>query len=320
MAATAAARFPAERVLLARTKLAYVHLRNLLTDAKRDRTGRVSGYVAITLADELVVLFLRRGEVVCAAERDAKGGRPIAIAQAIARVPTEPEFGEVCFHEASDELLGCVYRSVAEPPAPLPEGADPADGAALLGALRDERFTGVVELDVGGASSFLVFGEGLITRAWFADPAGDASAGERLARLFAAGAGRARVRRWTSAPVLPVQPSPALIAAYQDVMTRLTGELESSGLPSAAARAEEERIRLLGAHPALANFGPEPAETVTDASSLNVAMAAWMIGLIRGAMIDDGRAVEMIRTAARDRRHMLQAAGFLAVLPWTLEW
>ena len=31
-------RFPHERVLLPRTKLAYVHLPNLLSDAKRDRS------------------------------------------------------------------------------------------------------------------------------------------------------------------------------------------------------------------------------------------------------------------------------------------
>ena len=40
-------RYPHKRVLLQRTRLAYVHLRNLLTDAKRDRAARVWGYVAI---------------------------------------------------------------------------------------------------------------------------------------------------------------------------------------------------------------------------------------------------------------------------------
>ena len=54
----AALRFPHERVLLPRTKLAYVHLRNLLTDAKRDRAARVYGYVAIWLPEELVILYL----------------------------------------------------------------------------------------------------------------------------------------------------------------------------------------------------------------------------------------------------------------------
>ena len=48
-------RYPHGRVLLGRTKLAYVHLRNLLTDAKRDRTARVAGYVAIWLLEEFLV-------------------------------------------------------------------------------------------------------------------------------------------------------------------------------------------------------------------------------------------------------------------------
>ena len=49
----AALRFPSTRVLLPRTRLAYIHLRNLLNDAKRDRAARISGYVAVSLPDEL---------------------------------------------------------------------------------------------------------------------------------------------------------------------------------------------------------------------------------------------------------------------------
>jgi hypothetical protein len=59
-----AIRYPAKRVLLQRTRLAYVHLRNLLTDAKRDRSARVSGYVAVWMPEELLVLYLEEGEVV----------------------------------------------------------------------------------------------------------------------------------------------------------------------------------------------------------------------------------------------------------------
>ena len=64
MPIVAGLRFPHSRVLLPRTRLAYVHLRNLLTDAKRDRAARISGYVAIWLPEEFVVLYLQRGEVV----------------------------------------------------------------------------------------------------------------------------------------------------------------------------------------------------------------------------------------------------------------
>jgi hypothetical protein len=54
-------RYPKVRALLPRTRLAYVHLQNLLTDAKRDRAARVFGYVAIWLPDEFLVLYMEEG-------------------------------------------------------------------------------------------------------------------------------------------------------------------------------------------------------------------------------------------------------------------
>src|SRR6188472_1538956 len=105
MAAHAAQlRYPYGRVLLARTKLAYVHLRNLISDAKRDRTARVAGYVAIWLPEEFIVLFLRDGEVVNAVRSTQRGADAVAIATALGRVPAEPEFGEIAFYEAPVEL------------------------------------------------------------------------------------------------------------------------------------------------------------------------------------------------------------------------
>ena len=82
-------RYPHTRVLLPRTRLAYVHLRNLLTDAKRDRAARVSGYVAIWLPDEFLVLYLQRGELVNACLHNGKGFQPIAIGAAVEKVPSD---------------------------------------------------------------------------------------------------------------------------------------------------------------------------------------------------------------------------------------
>ena len=56
--------YPHDRVLLSRTRLAYVHLRNLLTDAKRDRAAKVYGYVTVWLPEELILLYMQEGEVV----------------------------------------------------------------------------------------------------------------------------------------------------------------------------------------------------------------------------------------------------------------
>src|ERR1044071_873655 len=99
----ASLRFPFTRVLLPRTRLAYVHLRNMLTDAKRDRAARISGYVAVWLPEEFVVLYMQRGEVVNATILDKNGSRALAISSALERIPAEPEYGEICFHVAEDE-------------------------------------------------------------------------------------------------------------------------------------------------------------------------------------------------------------------------
>ena len=104
-------RYPCTRVLLPRTRLAYVHLKNLLTDAKRDRGARVSGYVAIWLPEEFLVLYLQRGELVNACLHDGEAFQPIAIGAAVEKVPIEPEYGEICFHEADDEQLACMFAS-----------------------------------------------------------------------------------------------------------------------------------------------------------------------------------------------------------------
>mgnify|MGYP003484574517 FL=1 len=83
-----ALRYPYKRVLLQRTRLAYVHLQNLLTDAKRDRSARVYGYVAVWLPEELITLYLEEGEVVNATTTvDGVAFEPIAISDAVHRVP-----------------------------------------------------------------------------------------------------------------------------------------------------------------------------------------------------------------------------------------
>jgi hypothetical protein len=100
-----ALRFPHTRVLLHRTRLAYIHLRNLLNDAKRDRSARISGCAAISLPEELVILYLIGGEVANATVRDSHGSRAVAIPSALDKVPNEAEYVEICLHEADLEQL-----------------------------------------------------------------------------------------------------------------------------------------------------------------------------------------------------------------------
>src|SRR5690348_10498367 len=131
-ASPSALRFPCSRVLLPRTRLAYVHLRNLLTDAKRDRAARISGFVAISLPDELVTLYLLGGEVVNATVRDRDSAKAIAIASALEKVPPEPEYGEICFSGADDEQLDAMFATQTLPAEPWPSGFAAQDPAALF--------------------------------------------------------------------------------------------------------------------------------------------------------------------------------------------
>src|SRR5207253_8174765 len=57
----------------------------------------VSGFVAIWLPEELVMLYLRHGELVNATVRDARGSQAVSLARALDKVPAEPEYGEISF-------------------------------------------------------------------------------------------------------------------------------------------------------------------------------------------------------------------------------
>src|SRR5215213_7113552 len=163
-------RFPYLRVLLPRTKLAYVHVRNLLTDAKRDRSGRVHGYVAIWLPEELVLLYLRRGELVNAtATPDGERWRPVPIADAVGRVPAEPEYGEICFHEADEGQLAAMYHAQAGPADPWPAGLDPREAKTIFPVLAAATYDGVLQIVAEGAVSYLVFRDGAVAATYLSD-------------------------------------------------------------------------------------------------------------------------------------------------------
>src|SRR5262245_7042292 len=153
-------RYPVGRVLLGRTKLAYVHLRNLISDAKRDRTAKVAGYVAIWLPEEFILLFLREGEVVNAIRVGARGAEAKAIASALARIPSWPEFGEIAFHEAPPEQLVCMYHTLLNPPTAWPAELVAGDPRVLFPHLREQRFTGVVEVVNRDTVNYLLLRDG----------------------------------------------------------------------------------------------------------------------------------------------------------------
>ena len=325
MAAHAAQlRYPSGRVLLGRTKLAYVHLRNLISDAKRDRTARVSGYVAIWLPEEFLLLFLRDGEVVNALRLTPRGAEATAIASALARIPSEPEFGEIAFYEAPVEQLVCMYQTMVHEPMSWPADLVAADPRVLFPHLRATGFTGVLEVVNRDAVSYLVLRDGLIEHTYVTDDGGEGRT-EQLARIFGPPSpkSRTRVRGWPGQLTMPAQAPAALVAAYRELIGRLYSELGSYGVPVPSAVGERVRDALVERHPALRRFahGAKSEDPAQDQDEVTAAVAAWVTDTIREALDgDDETAGRVVKSAARERRHMLHAAGLLSALPWSIEW
>lgn len=314
-------RFPHERVLLPRTKLAYVHLHNLLTDAKRERAARVYGYVAIWLPEEVVLLYLQEGELVNATRLDVRGASVIAIADALDKVPPEPEYGEICFNEADDEQLACMHYAHVVPAEPWPDELNPLDPLALFPFLLATTFDGTVEVTLDGNVNYLIVRDGLVERA-FTSSVHFGEIAEKIDALFHPDSRTARmsVRRFPVPPPLPRQAPPALIQAYRDLVNGLVRTLVERGRDSAPVIAELARQSLASTHTALHSFTTMERtvhDPVVGIEPLTDAVAAWVTEVLWASADLDGAGPErLLRELTHDRRHMLQSAGFFERLPW----
>jgi hypothetical protein len=317
-------RYPCTRVLLPRTRLAYVHLRNLLNDAKRDRSARVSGYVAIWLPEDFLLLYLQRGEVVNATRWDGRTAEVVPIATAIATVPSEPEYGEICFHEADDVQLACMFASQSMPADPWPAELRVADASALFPYLMAVTFDGVLEIQVEGTVNYLLFRDGGVQQAYLAT-AGSGTLVERVSRLFAAEhRSGLTLRRWPGELSLPSQAPPALIQAYRELTAALVQRLVTAGKDGAPAVAEHARMMLLSAHPALEAFSFNTRaqavpmrDPVADSPNLTAAVAALIKEVVWAVVDHDGvPPEELLRELTWERRHLFQSAGLFDRIPW----
>ena len=172
--------------------------------------------------------------------------------------------------------------------------------------------------------NYLMLRDGLIEQTYVVDETGDGRA-EQLSRLFGplSPRPRAKVSQWPSPLVMPAQAPAALVAAYRDLIEKLYGELGSYGVPVPSAVGQRVRDALVERHPPLRRFdsGGKPEDPAEDQDEVTAAVAAWVTDTIREALDgDDEAAANVVKVAARDRRHMLHAAGFLSRLPWAIEW
>lgn len=312
--------FPHQRVLLARTRLAYVHLQNLLSDAKRDRAARVFGYVAVWLPEELLVLYLQEGELVAATTtRDGLTYTALALRDALRRVPTAAEYGEICFHEVDDEQLACMYVAQTSAPIAWPVELRVHDGTSVLAHLLAAMFDGVLEIAIDGALHYVTFRNGLPRRVFSPSVATTGSVVEQVRALWAGG-GVLRVRRWGVPEPVPVQASPALIDVYRALMRGLIEQLTSAGVRGAAELVERTRQSLVPTHPWLDRFIGQPdvaRDPVTTTELLTKAVARWIADTLWATALPEPITSEsLLRELTRERRHALQSAGFFEALPW----
>ncbi|MEO8620844.1 MAG: hypothetical protein ABI625_07255 [bacterium] len=322
-ATVAGLRYPHTRVLLPRTRLAYVHLRNLLTDAKRDRAARVSGYVAIWLPEEFLVLYLQQGELVNACLHDGREFHVVATSAAVEKVPSEPEYGEICFCEAEDEQISCMYTTQTTAPTPWPPELRSNEPSSLFPYLMATTFDGLVEISVDGEANYLLFRHGAAHTAYLSG----GKAGtliERVSRLFDRDrrALHVTVRHWPDVQPLPAQAASGLVQAYRDLTTSLVLRLVADGRESAPAIAEHARQTLVTAHPSLDGFsfnGRPYRPVVADAESLTDAIAALISEILwtAGTQEEDGPE-QMLRELTHERRHLFASAGLFDRLSWKL--
>ena len=322
-ATVAGLRYPSTRDLLPRTRLAYVHLKNLLTDAKRDRGARVSGYVAIWLPEEFLVLYLQQGELVNACSHDGKHFHAITIGAAVEKVPAEPEYGEICFCEAEPEQLACMFTSQTAPTVAWPPELRPSEPKSLFPYLMATTFDGLVEIATDGEVNYLLFEHGVAHTAYLSGTESGTMA-ERVSRLFS----RDRrvlhmgVRRWPVPEGLPFQAATGLVQAYRDLTTSLVLRLVADGRESAPAIAEHARHTLVATHPPLEGFsfnGRPTKPVVADADSLTNAIAALINEVLWTAADQEGNTPEqMLKELTYERRHLFQSAGLFDRLSWKL--
>lgn len=319
-----------------------MHLRNLFTDAKRDRSARVFGYVCVWLPEEFLLFFLQEGEIVnVTASPDGQRFHPIAVADAIAKVPREAEYGEVCFYEADDELLAMMYWTQLGEPVPWPQDINPGKPDAVFGYLNATMHDGVLEVISDEGRTYARVRDGRVARGYFSDD-GFGEPEEQIRGLLAAPDKWVRARLWPVPAPLPHQAAPALIQVDREVMTNTVRRLITSGSPNASAVAEQARRHLMPQHPALErmavsldaspNSGGSTStmgysrsassavkDPIADTRALSAAIGAWLTEILWTAPPANGTPPErFLEELLRERRHMFQGAGLFDALGWKL--
>lgn len=319
--------FPASEILLARTRLIYIHLDNLLSFAKRDRDGKVDAYFLGYLPDELILLFFQRGELVTAAGIGAGQRGVLPVAEAVRRLKADPERGEAAYCAAPTALLELMYQACAAPAEPYV--VDSKHPELVFPRVAEEGLTGALEIISNGRVNYLQFDHGKFTGGFFYAKPENLSLPAYIEGLFQPGADGAQPALAVSGvpPVagLPVQALPSQVRMYRELFQRITQAVETEWPQEGVRRVDRVTSQLLPARPALQALlpsnGGDPSMVATPASELTGVLAAWTGALLTEVeVVSPGAGPRILQEATREQRHLLQAAGFYSHFPWSLSW
>lgn len=319
--------FPHNRVHVQRTRLAFIHLDNLLHFAKIDRDGRVDGYVLAYLPDELVLLFLARGELIAAVAFTEAGRTVVPMGTALKGIREEMERGELIYANAPMEQLAWMYESCAGPATP--RFVDPRQPDQFFPALKHEQFTGVLELISNGSVNYFRFDGGDFKGGYFGARAPEQAIGEYVQSLFAPDADGTlpaiSAVTFTARDTVPIQAPPALIQTYRELYWAIANAAEREMPGEVLKRAQQVRDLLVGVHQPLTALGTpldrDAPDLVASPEELTYALSDWVLQLFEQLeIISPGLAPQVLKEATRDHRFVLQRAGFYERLPWTVSW
>ena len=319
--------FPQTGRLIHRTRLAFIHVDNILSYAKRDRDGRVDGYLVAWLPDECLLLLLHTGEVANAVSLHTTGREVIPIAHALRRMEEEVERGEMAYCTAPYEQLAWMYESCAEPLKVRPVDARRPD--ALFPTLAQERATGVLELISNGRVSYLRFDGGRYAGGYFCNRPESVPVPKYVESLFRDGPdgqspGLSAVL-FPHVAELPPQAPVTLIQTYRDLYWRITDAVEREVPGEGRRRAQRLSAGLSADHRALELLGvvrdAPLADSVVQPLELATGLGEWARQLLEGVeILMPGTAPKVLREATREHRYLLQSAGFYDRLPWPVAW
>jgi hypothetical protein len=320
-------RFPSDAAYLPRTKLSYANLPGILSDGKRDRQARVPGFVAVQLGERCFLIFLKAGEPFYAARITPQGRGPAALSEVLRLAGTESERGEggqIGYFGAPEAQLRAMLSTLVHEPLPLTGELDAGRPERLFPLLREQGFTGVMELNDGGKHHYLHFEAGTFRGGWFAERSDAVPVPEFLRTLFVADAVLGAAL-YPALDALPVQAGPGFVDLYRRMIGGTLRELAiATGRETALEIVQRGQGLAAMEHPVVASFDITPegrvaGDPVASPDALTDGVARWITEVLIAAAdhhgVDPAAVVEKV---ARDSRFVLQEQGFFARLPWAV--